>query len=88
MMDFGDHGMGATGWLLSGLVMLLFWGTVVAVLVAVVRGLRSEPRQYVRSSPLRLLEESFARGELDEPEYLRRRDVLTGVAERARPRNR
>ncbi len=77
MMGFDDHGMGSTGWLVSGLVMLLFWSVAVAVLVVIVRGLWIEPRQDVRADPLRVLQERFARGELNEREYLRRRAVLT-----------
>lgn len=77
MMYFDDHGMGAAGWWASGLVMLLFWSAVLAVLVLVVRRLWSEPRARVPADPLRLLDERFARGELDEREYLRRRELLT-----------
>lgn len=88
MMDWGDHGMGLTGWLLMGLVLVLFWGSAAAVLVAVLRGLWSEPRHDVPADPLRLLNERFARGELDEQTYLRRRGVLTSTPVIARPKSR
>jgi len=88
MMGWGDHGMGLTGWLMMGLGLLLFWGAVAAVLVAVVRGLWSEPRRDMPADPLRLLNERFARGELDEQTYLRRRDVLTSTPTIARARTR
>jgi len=85
MMDFDDHGMSGTGWLVSGLVSLLLLGILVVVLAAVLRGGWSDSRQQAPQNPLRLLDERFARGELDEPEYLRRRDLLTGSAGHVRP---
>ena len=81
---------GGTGgwwmWLTMMVAMIAFWGVVLWALIAVVRGTgRTEPSG---PDPERVLAERFARGEIDEEEYRRRRDVLvaSGDVTRARPR--
>ncbi|HLN78521.1 MAG TPA: SHOCT domain-containing protein [Nocardioidaceae bacterium] len=84
------YGMGWGGWLLMVIVVLLFAALVVAIVLALLRstgGLRgsgsaggagaaSTPRE--AGSAQQVLDERYARGEIEEEEYLRRRSVLRG----------
>ena len=81
--------MGAGGWL--GMIFMgLFWIAVVVGLVLLVRYLVRRPEQAAqyatspgqamgttRSSAVHILEERYARGEIDQEEFLRRRADLT-----------
>ena len=65
-----------------GFMMLVFWGTIAALVVYVVRstGHRTDtPPQSGTPAPddaLRVLDERFARGDIDADDYTRRRDLL------------
>jgi len=81
-MMFYGNGMGGWGMFLMSLSTLVFWGLVIAGVVALVRyvgrtGQGSTPERPER--PERLLADRFARGEIDEDEYRRRLSVLTGA---------
>jgi putative membrane protein len=78
------YGWGWGSWFGMGLVMTLFWALVIAAIVALVRYV-SGSRDASRSTstdesqhPEELLAERFARGEIDEQEYQRRRELLRG----------
>jgi putative membrane protein len=79
-------GWGWGGWLAGGLMMLLFWGLLVAAVVVLVRGAGPQGRPGTPSTrdgqdgagARRTLDERFARGELTEEEYLHRRELLAG----------
>jgi putative membrane protein len=71
---FFDGDMGAFE-LLFGLAWLGFW---IAVVVIVVRLLRSGRATTRPSSAVRVLEDRYARGEIDRDEFLERRRVLLG----------
>jgi putative membrane protein len=68
------------GWIWGGLMMLIFWGGLVALVVFLVRGFAAGPSrgQQTRSEPdaREILAERFARGELSEDEFEQRRRVL------------
>jgi putative membrane protein len=80
MMWGYDWGWGA--WLAMGVMMLLFWGLVIAGVIALVRylgGTRDGGRLGSRRERTRaedVLAERFARTEIDEDEYTRRRELL------------
>ena len=80
MMWGYDWGWGA--WLAMGVMMLLFWGLIIAGVIALVRylgGTREGGRLGSRSERARaedVLAERFARGEIDEDESTRRRELL------------
>jgi putative membrane protein len=79
MMDWSDGSWGWAGWTMMVLSMFVFWGVVIWAVVALSRGswrLGSSPP--TAQSPLDVLAERFARGEIDEDEYHRRLDVLHG----------
>ncbi len=79
-MMWWDHGWGWGDWLGMSLMMLVFWGVVIGLIVAAVRG-RSTPDAAVsRRRAEDVLAERFARGEIDEAEYQDRLRVLRGAS--------
>jgi putative membrane protein len=72
------------GWLIGGLVVLLFWGGVVALAFFAIRALmrsgggRAEGGSQLRSdeSALDILQKRYARGEISREEYLEMKRVL------------
>lgn len=72
------HGFWAgPGWGLIGfLVMVAFWVLVVMIIVGLVRG--GGTRRGLASSSVRILEERYARGEIDREEFMERRRYLLG----------
>ncbi|MCW2635545.1 MAG: hypothetical protein JWQ99_1912 [Blastococcus sp.] len=80
MMFWTDHDVTGWGWVTMAIGMVVFWGLLITVAVALLRGLnRPGDRGYgARTSPQQLLGERFARGEIDEEEYRRRLATLTG----------
>ena len=79
MNDWGSYG----GWGMGfGIVfMLLFWGLVIFAIAALVRWLmtQSSPGRSSRDkSPLEIVQERYARGEIDREEYeQKKRDLET-----------
>ncbi len=72
-------GWGPGAWVVMGLFMVVFWGLVVAAIVALVgmtRGHDARGDDSRRDDALRILDERFARGEIDADEYSKRRDLL------------
>ena len=83
MYGYGYDGAawGVGGWIIMVIVMLLFWGAVVAVVIAAFRHrpsseISSRPAAPSHESAERILNERFARGEIDETEYRARRTTL------------
>lgn len=71
-------GLGWGGWVVITLMTLAFWALLIFGGVALVRGLRRDDER-PRDTPVdaqRLLDERFARGEIDADEYTRRRELL------------
>lgn len=70
-------GMGWGGWLFMGLTMVAFWALVVFGVVALFRGAGSRTVGEHRDREARqILDERFARGEIDAEEYRTRQDLL------------
>ncbi|HZJ03654.1 MAG TPA: SHOCT domain-containing protein [Thermoleophilia bacterium] len=88
MHDWWDGGVGWGFGLVGLIMMVLFWGAVIVGIVLVVRALtqQSAPRSGqetgvsapARPRALDLLEERYARGEIDREEFLERREDLGG----------
>lgn len=75
-MMWYDHGSwGAGGWVVMGLMMLVFWGGLVAVVAWLINSSRRDGPPPPRSAD-ELLAERFARGEIDEDEFTHRRELL------------
>ena len=82
MYGWLNGGWGWAAWLAMGLMMLVFWGSIAALVIVLLRssGHRHDgaPQGDSRSGgdAFPILDERFARGEIDADEYTRRRDVL------------
>jgi len=80
--------MGGWGLALMTIGNLLFWGLIIAGIVALVRatgrGTQQGGPSAEAATPQRVLAERFARGEIDEEEYARRLAVL-GDPAKTRP---
>ncbi len=76
---YGDGG-GIFTWIVMTLIMLVFWGGVIATVVLLVRSSRANnaaPSLHPSHHDAeRVLNERFARGEIDETEYIARRTAL------------
>ena len=74
-----NYGMGWGGWLLMSLVTVGFWALVVFGIVALFRGSRSSTPpadRHGNDEAQHILDERFARGDIDVEEYRRRQQVL------------
>lgn len=73
---------GGPFWILPVLVNLIFWGGLILLIVWAVKQFRpgAAPRAggTEDDSASRILEERFARGEIDADEFQRRREILRG----------
>ena len=77
MMGWYGDGLGWGGWVVMSLSMIAFWALVVFAVVAIFRAGREDSSGgTTRRDPLEILDERFARGEIDETEYRARADVL------------
>jgi putative membrane protein len=81
MMDYGSNSGGWGFWLLMSLVMLLFWAVVIGLGVVAYRHYRAQhrsvgPAVQGHGQALQILDDRFARGEIDEDEYKHRRELL------------
>ena len=79
MWGYDGFGYGGVG---MGIGMLLFWGLIIAAIVALARGLggtsdSSAPRARDRT-PLDILGERYAKGEIDKAEFAERGRDLEG----------
>jgi putative membrane protein len=71
---------GWAGWLVMGLSMLVFWGGLIVLAAWAIRSFspNRDPRAGAPSSAVAILEECFARGEIDREEYEGRKAALEG----------
>ena len=76
------YGMGWGGWVLMAVVMVAFWGLVIVGVMALFRTIHTDRHPPYdtdtdatsRQSADKILDERFARGEIDAEEYRIRRD--------------
>ena len=74
----GHHGMhGWSGFVFGPIMMILIVVAVVALVVMLLRWLGIGPRDTTRRGALDILEERFARGEIDKEEFDERRRALS-----------
>ena len=83
-MWWGQHmfNLGWGGWLLGGLMMLLFWGGIIALVFFAVRAFSgsgswaASKQTNSGESALDILKKRYARGEISQEEYRAIRDDL------------
>lgn len=82
-MGWGDSGWG-WGWghmFFGGFMMLLFWGAIILIVVLLVRWLGGGHTHGAafpqHKTPLHILQERFAKGEIDKDEYEERKRLLS-----------
>ena len=86
MMWWNHGGWDAGDWLAMIFMMVVFWGLLIAAVVWLVHSFRSDrahaqrPADTPAQAADELLAGRFARGEIDEDEYTRRREVLHRAA--------
>jgi putative membrane protein len=82
-MMYWGNGIGGWGMAVMAVSNLLFWGLVIAGLVVLVRYLGQAGRGGTptghRPTPEQVLADRFARGEIDDDEYARRLQILSGA---------
>ena len=77
---YNDGSWGWGSWLTMIMFMVAFWGLVIFAIVAIFRGTSAKNSDRTPDrDPLRVLDERFARGEIDEDEYHARAEVLRGA---------
>ena len=76
MMGWYHDGVGWGGWIIMTLAMVAFWALVVFAVLALFRTQRSGDATPDHRDPRQILDERFARGEIDEDEYHARSSVL------------
>ena len=79
--DVWHYGWGWGHMFFGSVMMLLFWGGIIVVIVLAVRWLSAGPSQGTALPPSRnraqeILEERFARGEIDKEEFEERKRLL------------
>jgi putative membrane protein len=77
-MMWWHNGMGWGGWVIMTLTMVAFWSLVVFGILAIFRSDRDDRvnQGTAERDPLQILDERFARGEIDADEYHARRETL------------
>jgi putative membrane protein len=79
-LDRGWWMMSGWGWdqmPYGGIMMILFWGAIILIVALVARGFAPGNGRLGRPTPSEIIEERYARGEIDQKEYEERRQVLS-----------
>lgn len=87
MFDGPGRGWGSSGWswghmIFGGAMMIAFWGGIIVLIVLLVRrlggaGYSSVDHRVHGKTPLDILKERFAKGEIDREEFEERKKLLS-----------
>jgi uncharacterized membrane protein len=76
-MMMSGYGMQVVGWLLNAALVLGLWALSVAAIIAALRAWGGSDRAVdADASARRALDDRFARGQVDDEEYVRARELL------------
>ena len=76
-MGYNDGNWGAGEWLAMASVMVIFWGLFIGAVVWAIRSHRGDQvNGRSTADPESVLADRFARGEIEEDEFLRRHELL------------
>ena len=83
-MMWSNYNMGWGGWIVMTLAMVAFWALLVFAVIAIFRGTQNAGPAVPNPGrdPMEILDERFARGEIDADDYHARQDVLHTVHSR------
>jgi putative membrane protein len=76
MSGWGSSGWGAGEWIAMSAMMLVFWGVLISLGVWGVHSVQSHRGQVPSDRAANVLAERFARGEIDDKEFTRSRELL------------
>ena len=81
MWGWSGNTMGGVDWVIMVLGMVIFWSLVSFAIAAMFRGSGNGTGATAaqRRDPMEILDERFARGEIDAEEYQARRDTLRRI---------
>ena len=74
----GAMGGEGWGWGMGSLSMLLFWGVIIVAVVLVAKWFANSNAPPRSGSPLEVLKERYARGEIDKKEFEQKKRDLEG----------
>ena len=76
---WGNMQFGGGSWGGLGIGMVLVWGVILAIIVLLVRGVAGRSPTSVDKTPLQLLKERYARGDIGREEFeQKKRDLEAG----------
>jgi putative membrane protein len=70
------HMWGGGNWMFGGLMMVVFWGLIIGLIVLTVRRFSGRSDTTPPPNALDILRDRYAKGEIDEDEYERRKAKL------------
>lgn len=80
MMWWWNDAIGWGGWVVMTLIMVAFWSLVVFGAIALFGGDQGRGTKALQDpDPLKILDERFARGDIEVDDYYARRDALRAV---------
>jgi len=80
MMNFGFTPFGGFGWIFMILFMILWWALIIAGIVGLIKWLSGQSREGSHDhekSPIEILKERYAKGEIDRKEFEERKKDLS-----------
>ncbi|MCL5411201.1 MAG: SHOCT domain-containing protein [Patescibacteria group bacterium] len=70
MWDWGNNPIGWIGFGLGWIFMVIFWVLIVIAAIALIRWLLKQGKEeYPKDSALKIIEERYAKGEIDKKEF-------------------